>query len=95
MLRNKHISIVGAFVLVALGFLFGFWPVSAFGILLASFTGRWLVAILLGLLLDVAYGTPVGGWRFLFFPFTLLALFGVLAYQLKGRYVRKTPVDHL
>ncbi len=95
MLRNKHISIVGAFVLAALGFLFGFWPLSIAGVLLAAFAGRFVVAILLGLLLDVAYGTPLGRLHFLLFPFTSLALLGIIARHIKLRYFRKPPVDHL
>ena len=96
MLHNKKIHIVAtSFVLAALGFLLSFWPLSVAGILLAALMGRWVTAILLGLLKDIAYGTPVGVLHFLFFPFTLLALLGIVARQLKLRYFRKPPVDHL
>ena len=95
MLHSKKVHIIAAsFVLIALGFLF-FWPLSIAGILLAALTGRWVTAILLGFLIDIAYGTPVGILHFLFFPFTLLALLGTLARHIKFRYFRKPPVDHL
>jgi hypothetical protein len=93
--RKKIHGIAAAFVLVALGFLVGFWPLSVAGILLAALMGRWAAAVLLGLLLDIAYGTPVGRLHFLYLPFTLLALLGVLARQLKLHYFRRPPVDHL
>lgn len=95
MLHRKKIHIVAAsFVLVALGFLF-FWPLSVVGILLAALTGRWITAILLGLLLDIAYSTPIGRLHFLLFPFALLALLGIIAYHIKLHYFRRPPVDHL
>lgn len=95
MLRSKKIHIIAAsFALVALGFLF-FWPLSIVGILLAALAGRWVTALLLGLLIDIAYGTPVGRLHFLLFPFTLLALLGILTRQLKFRLVRRSPVDRL
>jgi hypothetical protein len=69
-----------SFVLVAAGFLLPFWPLEVLGILVAGFSGLWMLAIILGLLLDLAYGAPVGRWHVVYFPFTLLALLCDAAY---------------
>ena len=66
--------------LVAGGFLLPLWPLSVAGIILAALSGRWLCAVLLGLLLDSAYGAPIGRWHFIYFPFTLAALVGIGVY---------------
>ena len=63
-----------SFALAAAGFLFPFWPLELLGILLAALSGHWIFAVVLGLLLDLAYGAPAGTWHFLYVPFTLLAV---------------------
>ena len=84
-----------SFIIAAVGFLLPFWPLTAVGVLLAALSGRWFFAILLGLLIDVAYGAPVGRFYFLYVPFTLLAVVGALArYFFAGRF-RQAPSQHL
>ncbi len=96
MLHSKKIHIIAAsFALAALGFVFGFWPLSVAGIVLAALAGRWVTALLLGLLMDIAYGTPVGYLHVLFFPFALLALLCILARHLWLHHLRPGPVDRL
>ncbi|HUD02519.1 MAG TPA: hypothetical protein VMR46_00660 [Candidatus Paceibacterota bacterium] len=85
----------GSFALAAAGFLLPFWPLSVLGIALAAFTGRWMLAIVFGLLLDIAYGAPVGRWQVLYIPFTLTALVCVLGRAIASRYMRKKYQDTL
>ncbi len=76
-----------SFVLASAGFLLPYgWPLSVIGVLLSALSGRWLFAILIGLLLDVAWGAPTGTARVLFFPFAAAALAGVAARELAARY---------
>ena len=84
-----------SFILAAAGFLLPFWPLSLVGIFISAVSGRWVFAIAIGLLLDVAYGAPEGSWHMLFFPF---ALFGVFATGLRFvalRYLLPQQTDHL
>ena len=85
----------GSFALAAAGFLLPFWPLSVLGIALAAFTGRWMLAIVLGLLLDIAYGAPVGRWQMLYIPFTLAALVCTFLRYIASRYMRKKYQDTL
>lgn len=74
------------FALAALGFLLPLWPLSVLGIVLAAAWGRWFFAVLIGLLLDLAWGAPVGLAHSLYFPFTLLAMVAALVRLWVGRY---------
>ncbi|MEK7613229.1 MAG: hypothetical protein AAB449_03755 [Patescibacteria group bacterium] len=76
-----------SFATAAAGFLLPFWPLSVAGILIAALSGRWIFAIAVGLLFDVAYGAPLGNSQFLYFPFTIVALCGVLARHFGVRYL--------
>jgi hypothetical protein len=74
-MRSTHNTMtVLSVMLVIAGFLVPLWELQVIGILLAGLSGRLIVAIGLGLLVDIAYGTPTGIFHFLYFPFTLLAL---------------------
>lgn len=75
------------FILVALGFLLPFWPLSFVGVLVAAFSGRWIFAVLAALLVDLAWGTPTGWLAFLFFPLTFSTLVLLVARALGGRYL--------
>jgi hypothetical protein len=95
---NKDLSrwiLALSFAFAAAGFLLPLWPLSLAGIVLAALSGRWFFAILFGLLLDIAYGAPIGRWHFLYFPFTLTALLGDGVYYYLLKYVRKSPQDTL
>ena len=75
------------FVLAAAGFLVPFWPLSVVGVAIAALSQRWLFALALGLLLDVAWGAPTGLMQYLFFPFALLALLCALLRLWSSRYL--------
>lgn len=95
MKKNTTWLLAVSFVLAAAGFLLPFWPLSALGILLLAFSGRFILAIALGLLLDIAYGAPVGRFHFLYFPFTIFAVLSDAARFFASRYLRQSPTDTL
>jgi hypothetical protein len=95
MKKKTQIIWVSSFLLAAIGFLLPFWPLVVMGVLLSAFSGRWLLALLLGFLIDCIYGVPVGELRLLYVPFTLLAAVGaLLRYSIAGRW-REVPLEHL
>ena len=84
------------FLLAATGFLLPFWPLSVLGILLCALSGRWLFAVAVGLLFDIALGAPTGTAHLLYFPYTALALVAALARIIGGSYfLDKTPQETL
>jgi len=74
-------------LLVLASFLFEFWPLAVIGLAALGFVGRGFLAPLLGLLLDLAYGAPVGLVTYLFFPYTLLGLLTLGIRYSFGRYL--------
>jgi hypothetical protein len=93
--QSSRWIIAASFAVAAAGFLLPFWPLSMLGVLIAAGSGRYVAAIAIGLLLDVAYGAPIGHWRFLYVPFTLLAVItGALRYYLSS-YFREKQQDTL
>lgn len=75
-----------SFLLASAGFLLPLWPLSVLGVLLCALSGRFAFGLLMGLLLDLAWGAPTGTAQYLFFPFVALALVGVLARYFGSRY---------
>jgi hypothetical protein len=94
-MNNTTWILAVAFVLAAAGYLLPLWPLTVAGILLLALSGRFIFAVALGLLLDVAYGAPVGRFHFLYFPFTLLAVIASLVQYIGWHYLRKSPTDTL
>lgn len=80
-------TVAGLFLLTASGFLLPFWPLSVAGILLAAGLRFRLLAVGLGLLLDIAWGQPTAQFGFLYFPFVLLALGAIVGRMLADRYL--------
>ena len=95
MLKSKRIYSLIGFVLFAAGFVFSFWPLGALGLLLAAAMGQYGSAIILGLLMDVAYGKPVGMWHFLYVPFTLLSFIVIALHYSLSSYFREGGIDRL
>ena len=87
MMNNTRFLLAICFLLAALGFLLPLLPLSALGILIAGLSGRYLFAIAIGLLFDIAYGAPMGALHFVWFPFTLVALVAMLGSELAKRYL--------
>jgi hypothetical protein len=76
-----------SFALGATGFLLPLWPLSVLGVLLCALSGRFIFALFMGLLLDLAWGAPTGTARFLFFPFFAVALVAALGRYFGGRFL--------
>lgn len=93
--RSSGLLVAASCIFVALGFLAPFWPLMLLGIALCALFGRPVVAIALGLLCDIAYGTPLGVWHVLYFPFTLFAVVGVILHYFFAGHLRKNPQDIL
>ena len=85
-MNKTRLLLSACFLLAALGFLLPMWPLSALGIFLAGLSGRYMFAITMGLLFDVAYGAPMGALHFAWFPFTLLAIAAQLCRVFGKRY---------
>lgn len=77
------------------GFLIPLWPLGLIGIALAALSGPWIFAVGIGILLDIAYGAPVGLWHFLYFPFTLFALVVAGVRYYLAAYMRKSSRNTL
>lgn len=92
---SKRSLIAISFTAIAVGFLSGLWPLCIIGILLAALSGRWVTALLLGILLDVAYGVPTGILQVVRLPFTIFAALSVLGYLFFADHLRKKEPDTL
>jgi hypothetical protein len=92
---NTRWIVAVSFALAAAGFLLPLWPISAVGIVLAAASGRYIAAIGIGLLLDVAYGAPIGHFHFLYVPFTLLAVVIALLRWYLSSFLRESTVESL
>jgi hypothetical protein len=84
--------LAASFAIAAAGFLVPLWPLSVLGILIAAGSGRYIAAIFIGLLLDVAYGAPIGHLHYLYVPFTILAVItSGLRYYLSSYFREQSP----
>lgn len=84
------------FLLASAGFLVPFWPLSVAGIALVSLSGRWAFAVIVGLLLDLALGAPTGTYHYFFFPFTGIALVGlVVRYWGSYYFLDRNPQEKI
>jgi len=89
--------IIWASVLLgALAIVVPYWPLSVVAILLAALGGEWPLAVVLGMLFDVLYGRPPGGFlHTLVFPFTILAVVLSVMRPLIKRYLRRDSQKYL
>ncbi len=94
-LSSRYIYAI-SFAIAAIGFLVPFWPLSVVGVLIAALSGRFVFAIVMGLLLDLGSGIPTGLLHYVFVPFTLLAAVAALVRLFGATYfLDKTPQDTL
>jgi len=85
MTRSRLFAAVAA-ASVFSGILLAWWPFGLLGVVIAALGSDWFFAVTLGLLLDLAWGPPVGAWHILPLPFTFLALMCAFArWTLGGR----------
>lgn len=72
------------------------WPLCVLGIAIAALSGRWVFAVCMGLLIDLAWGVPQGALHVLYVPFTLLAVALALArYFFAGYFLDRATPDTL
>ena len=83
---NTRWLLAVCFVLAGAGFLLPLWPLSVVGILIAGLSGHSIFALCVGLLLDIAYGAPMGTLHILILPFTIVSLLSILARHFGLRY---------
>lgn len=86
MKTRTRILLALCFLISAAGFLLESWPLQVVGLAAMTFVGRGFFALPLGLLLDLAYGSPMGALHYIFFPFTILALVLIIARYWAGKY---------
>lgn len=93
---SERLIYATSFILVALGFVLPLWPLSLGGILLATFSGRYIFGVAVALLLDVAWGAPTGLAQYLFFPMTALAFVSIVLRVFASRYLLSKDIpEHL
>lgn len=96
MSRSSQLIYSLSFVIAASGFFLPFWPLCIVGVLIAALSGRWIFAIVTGLLIDLAWGAPQGVLAPLYVPFTLVAVAAALArHFLAGYFLDRSPSDTL
>lgn len=96
MSRSSQLVYALSFVIAASGFLLPLWPLCIVGILIAALSGRWVFAILTGLLIDLAWGAPQGALHYVYMPFMLVAVGAALArYFFAGYFLDRSPSDTL
>lgn len=88
MFTNERLIVAVAVLFFAAGLIFGWWPLSFFGALLAAVLGRWIIALVLAFSLDSLFGTPTGFLHSLVFPFTLLTVVLVVVRAFSIRHLR-------
>ena len=82
-----------SFVLAGAGFILPLWPLSVVGVLLAALSRRYVFAVIIGVLLDLAWGPPQGVLHVLYVPFTLLALLATAARFWGSSYFLDRNID--
>ncbi len=84
----------GTFLLIGAGFLLPFWPLSVVGVALCALSGHYIFAVIAALLVDVAWGAPLGTAQYLFFPLTLFAAACALLRLWAGKYFLDRGLDN-
>lgn len=74
MKSKGRFTLAAFFLTAAIGFVWPFWPLCALGVALLSLSGSWFAAIVVALLIDLAWGPPTGFLHAVYLPFTLFAL---------------------
>ncbi len=94
-MHKNPLIVTVSLLLVIAGFFVPLWPLSVLGLLLLALTGHYVVAVVIGLLLDIAFGAPTGVLHFLYVPFTLLSLGISLLRYIFSDYFRDEGRDTL
>jgi cell shape-determining protein MreD len=84
-----------AVILIFLGLASLYWPLLLCAIAIFGVYGRWFLAILCGLLMDVIYAPVIGIAHVFILPFTFFAVLFVLARMLIFPHLRPGSPYHL
>ena len=71
--RKSFKFLVLSFLLVLAG-VWWYWPLALLGVLWAAWSGSFVAALGLALLVDLLWGVPTGALNHLYFPVVLFAL---------------------
>jgi len=94
--HRRSWALWASLALAVLALVIPLWPLSVAAIIVAALGGVWPLAILLGILFDLLYGRPPGGWlHALAFPMTALALVASFIRQFVKRYLRRERQEFL
>ncbi len=89
---SRSIGSLIALIILLVGLLLSFWPLAVLGLLFAAIQGRWVLAVCIGIFLDLLWGTPTGFFHFLLLPWTLCACVVVaFRHMLLGRIRLRMP----
>lgn len=93
---SKRTLYISTCLLAVLGLVLGLWPLGATAVVLAGVSGYAVLALVVGIVLDVVWG-PAQGWAaHVYAPFVLLGLACVLLNTLlRGYFLTGGPPDTL
>jgi hypothetical protein len=86
-MKMNSVAFGVSILLVTAGFFIPFWPLCVVGVLLLGATSHRILALMTGVLLDLAYGVPTGIFHIILFPFTILAIIAMLFPVLSKQYL--------
>ena len=89
-MQNKSSRPVSALLVVVLalgGFFIPWWPLGVIAIILAALRGLGAFALIVGMIMDLSFGAPLGALHYLYFPFTLLAGLAVAAHLIGIQFI--------
>jgi hypothetical protein len=92
MFSNELLIYTGTAILFTSGLLFGWWLPMVAAVMVLAVCGRFIWALVLALLLDLYFGTPVGMLHVLLLPVTVVTLAVVVCRSYLVRHLRDTRV---
>ncbi len=84
---KKTLPYLVSLALLTAGFLLSWWPLYAAGVLAAALWGRWIFALCIALVLDIAWGAPAGALAVIAMPATLACALVSLVRAVAARYM--------
>jgi hypothetical protein len=85
--RIKYFLSILALLLITASFFVSIWPLAVAGLVLLLLLRFFILALLLGLCLDLIYGAPSGLPSVLALPFTFLTIAGASGYLFLERFL--------
>jgi hypothetical protein len=92
MFNSEWLTLALAALLFVSGLWFGWWLLLVAGVMVLALSGNFIWALLLSLLLDLYFGTPVGALHMLALPITFITLVASVCRSYLVRHLRNTRV---